>query len=162
VFKVPLLFFRQHKNKSKRGTVTDASCGILRPSGEYWGFLSNSPRPTATFQNPCLVAVHHILSHLCNFPSRNCSVGIALGYELDDRGSGVRFPTGLGIFPFATASRTALEPTQSSIQWESEALSLGVKRRGREADHSPPSSAEVKECVELYIISPNTPSWRGA
>jgi hypothetical protein len=31
------------------------------------------------------------------------------------------------------------------------ALSLGVKRRGREADHSPPSSAEVKEFVELKI-----------
>jgi hypothetical protein len=29
-------------------------------------------------------------------------------------------------------------------------------------DHSPPSSAEVKECVELYLHSPNTPSWRGA
>jgi hypothetical protein len=24
----------------------------------------------------------------------------------------------------------------------------GVKRPGREADHSPPSSAEVKECVD--------------
>jgi hypothetical protein len=33
---------------------------------------------------------------------------------------------------------------------------------GCEADHSPPSSAEVKECVELYLHSPNTPSWRGA
>jgi hypothetical protein len=33
---------------------------------------------------------------------------------------------------------------------------------GREADHSPPSSAEVKEWVELYLHSPNTPSWRGA
>jgi len=32
---------------------------------------------------------------------------------------------------------------------------------GREADHSPPSSAEVKEWVELYLHSPNTPSWRG-
>jgi hypothetical protein len=26
----------------------------------------------------------------------------------------------------------------------------------------PPSSAEVKECVELYFHSRNTPSWRGA
>jgi hypothetical protein len=34
------------------------------------------------------------------------------------------------------------------------ALSLRVKRPGREADHSPPSSAEVKECVELYLHSP--------
>jgi hypothetical protein len=30
---------------------------------------------------------------------------------------------------------------------------------GREADHSPPSNAEVKEWVELYLHSPNTPSW---
>jgi hypothetical protein len=32
---------------------------------------------------------------------------------------------------------------------------------GREADHSPPSSTEVKEWVELYFHSPNTPSWSG-
>jgi hypothetical protein len=30
---------------------------------------------------------------------------------------------------------------------------------GREADRSPPSSAEVKEWVEMY---PNAYSWRGA
>jgi hypothetical protein len=28
----------------------------------------------------------------------------------------------------------------------------------READHSPPSSVEVKKCVELYLHSPNTSS----
>jgi hypothetical protein len=33
---------------------------------------------------------------------------------------------------------------------------------GREADHSPPSSAEVKELVELYLHSPNEHLWRGA
>jgi hypothetical protein len=33
---------------------------------------------------------------------------------------------------------------------------------GREADHSPPSSAEVKEWVEICLHSPNAPSWRGA
>jgi hypothetical protein len=69
---------------------------------------------------------------------------------------------GLGIFLFTTASRTALEPTQPPMQCVQGALSLGVKRPGREADHSPPSSAEVKECVELYLHSPNTPSWLGA
>jgi hypothetical protein len=51
----------------------------------------------------------------------------------------------LGIFPFTTASRTALGPTQPPIKWVLGALSLGVKRPGREADHSPPSSAKVKE-----------------
>jgi hypothetical protein len=56
----------------------------------------------------------------------------------------------------------ALRPIQPPIQWVSEALSLAVKRPGLEADHSPPSSAEVKECAELYLHSPNKPSWRGA
>jgi hypothetical protein len=32
----------------------------------------------------------------------------------------------------------------------------GVTRPVREADHSPPSSAEFKECVELYLHSHNT------
>jgi hypothetical protein len=52
------------------------------------------------------------------------------------------------------ASRTALEPTQPPIQRVPAALSLGVKRPGREVNHSPPYSAEVKECVELYLHSP--------
>jgi hypothetical protein len=56
----------------------------------------------------------------------------------------------------------ALGPTQPPIQWVPGALSLRVKRLGRKADHSPPSSAEVKECVELYLRSPNTPPWRCA
>jgi hypothetical protein len=68
---------------------------------------------------------------------------------------------GLGIFLFTTASTTALELTQPPIQWVPGALSLGVKRPGREADHSPPSSAEVKECVELYLTFPRTLSWSG-
>jgi hypothetical protein len=41
-------------------------------------------------------------------------------------------------------SRTALGPTQPPIQWILEALSLGVKWPGRDADHSPLSSAKVK------------------
>jgi hypothetical protein len=34
------------------------------------------------------------------------------------------------------------------------ALSLGVKRPWRESDHSPPSTAEVKEYVKIYLHSP--------
>jgi hypothetical protein len=87
--------------------------------------------------------------------SRDSSVGIALCYGLEDRGSTVRFPAGTGNFSLHhTASRTALRPTQPPIQWMPRALSLGVKRPGRETDHSPPSSAEVKEWVELYLHSP--------
>jgi hypothetical protein len=39
---------------------------------------------------------------------------------------------------------------------------LGVKRPGREADPSPPPSADVKEWVGLYLQSPKTPLWRDA
>jgi len=36
------------------------------------------------------------------------------------------------------------------------------KGPGREANHSPPSSVEVKERLELYLYSLNTSSWHGA
>jgi hypothetical protein len=80
-----------------------------------------------------------------------------LGYGLDDRGSRVRFPAGAGIFLFTTASRTALGSTQPPTQWVPGALSLGVKRPGRETNHSPPSSVEVKNArsytsTSLYIF----------
>jgi hypothetical protein len=61
---------------------------------------------------------------------------------------------GLRVFLFNTASRTALGSTLPPIQWVLAALSVGVKRPEREADHSPPSSAEVKEYEELYLHSP--------
>jgi hypothetical protein len=86
--------------------------------------------------------------------SRDSSVHIAMGYGLDDWSSRVRFPVGLGIFLFTTASRTALGPTQPPIQWVPGALSLGVKRPGREADHSPPSSAEVKNAWSYTSTPP--------
>jgi hypothetical protein len=55
--------------------------------------------------------------------------------------TGVRLLSGAGSFLFAIASRLALGPTQHPIQWVPGALSLGVKRLGREADLSPSSSA---------------------
>jgi len=55
------------------------------------------------------------------------------------------FCRGLGIFLFTPASRTALGPIQPPIQGVPRALSLGVKRPGLEAGHSPPPSVEVTE-----------------
>jgi hypothetical protein len=57
------------------------------------------------------------------------------------------------IFLFSTSSRPALESTQPSIRWVLGALSPGVKRPGREADHSAPTSAEVKK-IYIYTSTP--------
>jgi hypothetical protein len=55
---------------------------------------------------------------------------------------------------FFILSRPALGSTQPPIEWVPGALSPGLKRQGRETDHSPPANAEVKKNVELYIHSP--------
>jgi len=44
----------------------------------------------------------------------------------------------------------------ASCPMATRALSLG-----READHSPPSSVEVKECMEVYFHTHNKSSWSG-
>jgi hypothetical protein len=62
--------------------------------------------------------------------SRDSSVSIAMGYGLNGRSS----------ILYSTESRPALGPTQPPNQWVPAPLSPGVKRPGREADHSPPSS----------------------
>jgi len=64
-----------------------------------------------------------------------------LGYGLDDMG--FKSQQGLEIFLFTTMSRPALGPTQPPMQG-TRGFSLGVKQLGREADHSPPPSAKVK------------------
>jgi hypothetical protein len=46
-----------------------------------------------------------------------------------------------------------LVPTQPPIQWVQETLSTWVKQQGREADHSPPTSAEVKK-MWIYTSTP--------
>jgi hypothetical protein len=77
---------------------------------------------------------------------------MALTYELDDRG--FESLQGRGIFLFTTAFRMALGPTQPPIQWVPGALSLGVKWLGREPEHSPSSSVEVKNSWSYTSTSP--------
>jgi hypothetical protein len=51
------------------------------------------------------------------------------------------------------ASRPVMGFTQPPIQWVPGALSPKVKRPGREVDHSPPASAEVKK-MWIYTSTP--------
>jgi hypothetical protein len=54
-------------------------------------------------------------------------------------------------------SRPALGATQPSILWVPGNLFRGVKPQGREADHLPPSDAEVKK-TWIYTSTLRTPS----
>jgi hypothetical protein len=74
-----------------------------------------------------------------------------MGWKTDDRGS---IPGGGLEFSLRHRVQTGSVTHPASYQMGNGTLSLGVKRPGREANHSPPSSAEVKECVELYLDSP--------
>jgi hypothetical protein len=64
--------------------------------------------------------------------SRVSSAGIVTGYELGDRGFEVRIRV---FFLLSAASRPALGPTQSRIQWILRKFFPEVKWMGREADH---------------------------
>jgi hypothetical protein len=68
----------------------------------------------------------------------------ALGYGLGDRASRVRFPAVAGKF-FHHRIQNGSGAHPASYPMGTRGSSRGVKQPGREADHSPPSSAEVKE-----------------
>jgi hypothetical protein len=65
------------------------------------------------------------------------------------------------ILFFSIAPRLTLGRSQHPIQLVPAALSPGVKPQGREADHSPPSSAEVKKGGAMSPLH-HTPSWHSA
>jgi hypothetical protein len=64
-------------------------------------------------------------------------------------------------FLFSTSSRPTLGPTQPPIQWVLGALSPGLKKPGREADHLPPTRVEVKQHGSIHPL-PHTSSWSSA
>jgi hypothetical protein len=57
-------------------------------------------------------------------------------YGLDDRMIGVRIPVGAGNFSLLHRVQTGSGAQPASCPMGTGALSLGIKRRGREADHS--------------------------
>jgi hypothetical protein len=59
---------------------------------------------------------------------------------------------------FPPLSRTPLRPTQTPIQWVP-GISRGGKAAGAWRWSPTPSSAKVKEKVELYLYSPSGTSW---
>jgi hypothetical protein len=84
---------------------------------------------------------------------QDSSVGIATRYGLD----------GPGIESRWVARLSAPVQTDPGVHPASYTMGTGsflwVKRPRSCVDHPPPSSAEVKERVELYLYSPSGTSW---
>jgi hypothetical protein len=70
-------------------------------------------------------------------------------------------PGRVKIFLLSTSCRPVLGPTQPPIHWSPWAVSSQLKRPGPEANHSRPSSAEVKNGAVITLL-PQSSSWRSA
>jgi len=99
------------------------------------------------------------LTHIFCTPLKYQSHSISFSIPQANDTSRVRFPAGAGNFPLHHRVKNRSGAHPASYSMGTGALSVGVRRTGREADHSPLSSAEVKECVQSYFQSPNTSSW---
>jgi hypothetical protein len=73
-------------------------------------------------------------------------VGIATGWA-----SRIRF-TALQDFSLLQKFRQTLGSSRHPLQWVLGTVSLGVKRQGREADHSSPSSDDVKKSEVILLL----------
>jgi hypothetical protein len=63
---------------------------------------------------------------------------------MDDRGCRVRFPAGAGNFSLHSLVQNGSGANPASYPVGTRGSSLGVKRPGREADHSPPLAPRSK------------------
>jgi hypothetical protein len=76
--------------------------------------------------------------------NRKSSARIPIGHRLDDRRIGVRLRAEARDFLFSSTPRPSLEPMKTLIQWATRILSPAVNPIWFEANHSPASSAKVK------------------
>jgi hypothetical protein len=93
----------------------------------------------------------------CRLHSLHCRGGYISRYSDSLRAgrSGDRIPV---VARFSAPVQTGPEAHPASYTVGTRPFS-GVKRPRRGFDHPPPSSAEVKERVELYLYSTSGPSW---
>jgi hypothetical protein len=125
-------------------------------SGESKGFWSSHSFLSTGYRSPEQSTLLHCRVQLSGFACCSTTAAtfftFATAYGLDDRGVEVQVAVG-SEFSLLHIVQTGLEATQPPIQWVPGARSPGVKRQGREADHSPPASAEIKK-MWIYTSTP--------
>jgi hypothetical protein len=114
---------------------------------------------TNTLWSPSLIMANNYSRTIIDSEeSRNSAVDIATGYGLDDQWVRIRVPVGARIFTSPCRPYRLWGPPSLLSNGYRGTLCPGVKRPGREADHSPPTSAEVKKTWHyvVYIHSPTS------
>jgi len=109
-----------------------------------------------TFCNEKERTIPNAIQHLVLFYNRGPRLLSQYSNSLRAGRSGDRIPVGSEIFP--TRPETALRPTQPPVPVGTGSI-LGDEAAGTWRWPPPPSSAEVKERVELYLYSSSGPSW---
>jgi hypothetical protein len=105
-----------------------------------------------------------LITWLGNVFRLNSVLHISAGLATRRRGRRLEFDSRQGqeISPLPSASRPALKSTQSPIVLVPEALSSKVKWQGREANHSRPSSVEIKNGEAIHPLPHIIPSWHSS
>jgi hypothetical protein len=101
--------------------------------------------------------------YLIKTKSRGSSGSIVSDYGLDDQEIEVRSPTGAEDFSSNPCIQTGSGAHPASYPMGTGGpFPFGKAWPGRDANHSPPSSAEVKYEWELYLLFPHAPPWHVA
>jgi hypothetical protein len=98
---------------------------------------------SAIFEKDLLAMFLHVMILSCFMEEPGSSGSIVSDYGLDDLAIGVRSPAGANDFSSSLCVQTGSEAHPASCPMGTGGpFSGGKARPGRDADHSPPSSAE--------------------
>jgi hypothetical protein len=145
--------YRYSVRCQKNRTRSERRFETFRNTLLFYGEGLLAPRPTPKLEDPTYYYYYYCCYYYYS-KSRDSSVGMALGYGLDDRGSRVLFPEGGWEFSLHHRVQNGSGAHPASYTMGTRRSFLGVKRPRREADHSPPSSAEVKNELSYTFTPP--------